>query len=101
MCTMKRENCMSTRNPKVPGHKPGEVCTEFQLHKSQLSTSTKRNLFDYTEFRLKKYIEKLDDEKQKITLTRILSDYKKGYLVIAWKSGRPVWFAITKENNKS
>lgn len=78
--------------------KPGEACTEFQLHKSQLNATSKRNLIDYTEIRLLKYIEQLEDKRQKITIASILEDYKKGYLAIAWKSGRPSWVQITKES---
>ena len=96
---MKLDACMATRNPQMPGRKPGEACTEFQLHKSQLPNGmSKRNLFDYTEFRLKKYIEFLKDETQKETLLKVLHDYRTGMVAVAWKAGKPVWFAITKES---
>lgn len=89
---------MATRNPLMPGRKPGEATTEFQLHKSQfVMGSGRRNLFDYSEFRLKKYIEKLRDEEQKQVLQKVLRDYKMGMVVVAWKSGKPVWLSVTKE----
>lgn len=85
---------MATRTPQGPGRSPGESCTEFQLHKSQLS-STRRNLFDYTEYRLKRYISQLKDE-QKTALLKVLKEYKQGLVAIAWKSGKPVWISVTK-----
>lgn len=85
----------------MSGRTPGETCTEFQMHKSQLSPGiSKRCLFDYTEFRLTRYIEQITDKHQKATLTRILKEYKQGLVVVAWKSGRPIWFAVTKESTK-
>ena len=89
---------MATRNTQGPGRRPGEVCTDFQLHKSQIPTSDKRNLFDYTEFRLKKYISQVRDEQQKSTLEDILLKYRKGLVAIAWKAGKPVWILVTKES---
>lgn len=95
---MKHEYSMATRSPQGPGRRPGEVCTDFQLHKSQIPSDDKRNLFDYTEFRLKKYINLLTDDQQKTTLTDILAKYRKGQVAVAWKGGKPVWIAVTKES---
>ena len=95
---MKHEYSMATRSPQGPGRRPGEVCTDFQLHKSQIPNADRRNLFDYTEFRLKKYIELLTDDQQKTTLTDILDKYRKGRVAVAWKGGKPVWIAVTKES---
>jgi hypothetical protein len=89
---------MATRSPQTPGRKPGEVCTDFQLHKSQIPGSDKRNLFDYTEFRLNRYILQVTDEQQKTTLVNVLENYKKGKVAVAWKAGKPVWISITKES---
>lgn len=97
---MKFESCMSTRNPQTPGRKPGESCTEFQLHKSQLPGTSKRNLFDYTEFRLKLYITQVKDEQQRITLENVLTSYKKGLVAVAWRGGKPVWISVTKESKR-
>lgn len=95
---MKHEYSMATRSPQGPVKKPGEVCTDFQMHKSQIPTSDRRNLFDYTEFRLSRYILQLTDDQQLTTLTDILTKYRKGLVAIAWKSGKPVWISITKES---
>lgn len=86
----------------MSGRKPGDSCTEFQLHKSQLNTGglSKRNIFDYTEHRLKFYISKLKDESQKETLVKVLKAYKQGLMAVAWKSGRPVWIEMTKETSR-
>lgn len=98
---MRLETCSATRNPIMPGRRPGEAHTEFQLHKSQLlSGAGKRNVFDYTEFRLKKYIEQVTDLQQKETLSKILRDYRHGRVAVAWKSGKPVWLGVTKESTK-
>lgn len=96
---MKLESNVATRNTNMKPQKPGESCTEFQFHKSQLNVLDKRNLIDYTEIRLMKYIEQLKDKKQVSTIKRILEDYKEGYVAITWKSGRPSWLRITKESS--
>ena len=93
---MKHEYSMATRSPQGPARKPGEVCTDFQLHKSQILTSDRRNLFDYTEFRLARYISQVTDDQQKSTLTDILLKYKKGLVAVAWKAGKPIWISVTK-----
>lgn len=87
---------MATRSPQAPGRKPGEMCTDFQLHKSQIQGSVKRNLFDYTEFRLKLYISQVTDDQQKTTLSEVLALYKRGQVAVAWKSGKPIWLNVTK-----
>jgi hypothetical protein len=95
---MSLEKSMSIRNPQLPGRKPGEGCTEFQLHKSQSPGGTKKNIHDYTEFRLKKYIDQVKDAQQKLTLEMVLTSYKKGQVAISWKGGKPVWINVTKES---
>jgi hypothetical protein len=72
------------------------MCTDFQLHKSQLPSVDKRNLFDYTEFRLKLYISQVTDDQQKTTLSEVLALYKRGQVAVAWKSGKPIWLNVTK-----
>lgn len=89
---------MSTRNPQAPGRKPGDTCTEFQLYKTQTPGGSKKNILDYTEFRLKLYITQVKDTQQKMTLEMVLTSYMKGETAIAWKSGRPVWINVTKES---
>lgn len=91
---------MATRNPKLPGRKPGESCTEFQLHKSQLPYFNLKSIFDYTEYRLIRYIEEVEDDQQEITLKKLLDDYKHGKVAIAWKGGKPSWLNVTRESSR-
>lgn len=88
---------MATKRPKQPSWKFGERCTEFQLHKSQLSLSSVKRIIDYSELRLKYFISTVTDSQQKETLTKVLESYKKGDVAVAWKAGKPVWINVTKE----
>lgn len=89
---------MATRTPRSPGRKPGETGTEFQLHKSQDVATNLKMVFDYTEYRLLRYIDVVSDEQQKMTLRSVLKDYKSGLAAVAWRSGKPVWLPVTKES---
>lgn len=93
---MKHEPTMATRTPIGPGRKPGESCTEFQLHKSQIVEGRGRNVYDYTEFRLRLYIKQVKDDVLKSALVKVLSEYVRGIVVVAWKSGKPIWLSVTK-----
>ena len=95
---MRRESNMATRNPIVPGRTPGDTTTEFQLHKSQNANTNQKTVLDYTEHRLRKFIEVIDDPQQKATMVEVLSEYIKGHVAVAWKGGRAVWFAVTREH---
>lgn len=88
---------MATRTPRDQGKKPGEHCTEFQMHKSQ-QTGNSRKIIDFSEHKLRLYIKDILDEQQRVTLKGILSDYKAGKVAIAWKAGRPVWLSITRDH---
>jgi len=92
---MNQERYAAKRGTFAQGDKPGETRTAYQLYKSQL-TSSYRNVFDYTEFRMKEYILSSKDESEVDALKEILSLYKKGSIAIAWKSGKPVWVNVTK-----
>lgn len=92
---MKQERYTAKRGTFAQGDKPGETRTAYQLYKSQI-TSSYRNVFDYTEFRMKEYILNSKDEKEIDALKEILSLYKKGLIAIAWKAGIPVWVNVTK-----
>lgn len=73
--------------------------TEFQLHVSQfqLYYKSKSVLRDFTEFRLKRYIEDLDqDHHRKALIEGILEDYVKGKIAVAWKAGEPVYVRMNK-----
>ena len=97
---MKLENCMATKTPKSSQKKPGESCTDFQLHKSQSSHGNKREIIDFTEKKLMNFIERSRDEQQKSTLVRLLDDYRRGAVAVAWKGGKPIWFNVTKETSR-
>ena len=88
---------MATKRPKQSGWKFGERCTEFQLHKSQLSLASVKYIIDYSEVRLKHFIKTVSDAQQKETLTKVLNSYKRGEVAVAWKAGKPVWINVTKE----
>lgn len=98
---MKTENSMATKTPKASNKKLGESCTDFQLHKSQITHGNKREIIDFTEHKLAKFIEKSVDAQQKSTLCKLLDDYKRGSVAVAWKSGKPIWFNVTKETTRS
>jgi hypothetical protein len=88
---------MSTKIPKNAKVKPGES-TEFQLHKSQQTvfSGILYKVFDFTEYRLKKYIKGTDDTQQKLTLVTLLKDYISGHVAVAWKKGHPIWIKVSK-----
>ena len=88
---------MSTNTPNNISVKPGE-CTEFQLHKSQKTVfhGTLKKIYDYSEHRLIRYIEKVKDPQQKLVLVALLSDYIAGHVALAWKRGQPIWIKVTK-----
>jgi len=88
-------SAMSTRYTK--GLRIGEPCTEFQLHRSQNPLTFLKNVLDYSEHRLKRYIDHVVDEQQKFTLISVLKEYRAGLVAIAWKAGKPVWLKVTKE----
>jgi hypothetical protein len=86
--------------PKIPKNlpvKPGE-CTEFHLHKSQQTVfnGLLHKIVDYSEIRLRKHIEKIEDIQQKLILKNLLEDYVSGEVAIAWKRGRPIWVKVTQ-----
>lgn len=88
---------MATKRVKNSSLKLGERCTDFQLHKSQLSLSSVKSIIDYTENKLRLFIQIVIDKQQKETLTNVLEGYRKGEIAIAWKAGRPVWLHVTKD----
>lgn len=89
---------MATKMPKKTKMKPGES-TDFQLHKSQLTifSGILRKVFDYTEYKLRKHINVVKDEQQKLTLRELLRDYIAGNVAVAWKKGQPIWIKVSKD----
>jgi hypothetical protein len=89
---------MATKIPKKAKMKPGES-TDFQLHKSQLTifSGILHMVFDYTEHKLRKHINIVKDEQQKLTLRELLKDYITGNVAVAWKKGQPIWIKVSKD----
>lgn len=87
---------MATRNPQKAVRSLGTTSTEFQLYKLQVVGSCQ--LIDYTEQRLKKFIETVNDPQQNMTLCAILDGYRACKVAISWRSGKPVWINVTRES---
>ena len=87
-------NMHTRNNSKIPLHE----CTEFTMHISQKTeyNGFRKILLDYTEFKLKKYIESINDKQQKLLLQAMLSDYLAGHIAVAWHLGAPVYLKVTK-----
>ena len=79
-------------------HIATEGCTEFTLHISQLTnlTNNKKNLIDYSQHQLMKYIKTINDPQQRMVLIALLHDYVVGNVALAWKHGQPVYVSIIK-----
>jgi len=88
---------MSINFPKNIPMKLGD-CTEFQLHKSQrtIFQGILKKIFDYSEYRLIRYIDATNDAQQKLILVALLHDYIDGNIVVAWKRGQLVWIKVVK-----
>jgi hypothetical protein len=88
---------MRTRSTKGQ-HIATESCTEFTLHVSQQSVlnGKRRNIIDYSQRKLEKYINTVNDPQQKMVLVALLHDYIKGDVALAWKRGQPLYISVTK-----
>lgn len=77
--------------------KPGE-CTSFQLHKSQqtIFSGVLDDVFDFTEHKLSKLIEAINDPNEIKRLSNLLQDYLTGKVAVAWNKGEPVSINIIK-----
>jgi len=87
---------MATKS-NAAGLKIGERSTEFQMHKSQLSASNVKKVLDYSEHRLRAFVQKITDRQQRETLLSVIKKYCKGEVAVAWKAGKPVWIHVTKD----
>jgi len=87
---------MATKS-SAKGWKIGEKSTEFQMHKSQLSATNIKKVLDYTEYRLRIFVQRISDDQQRETLLNIIKKYCKGEVAVAWKAGKPVWINVTKD----
>jgi len=88
---------MTTKIPKKKLVRSGG-CTEFQLHKSQqtIFNNILKNICDYSEFKLIRCINDVNDQQQKLILIALLNDYITGHVAVAWKKGKPIWIKIIK-----
>lgn len=65
--------------------------TGFQKYSEN---STK--VIDFTEVRLLYLIKTATEQRKRIQYAALLADYKAGKIVVAWKSGQPVFALIRK-----
>jgi hypothetical protein len=73
-------------------------CTDFAMHISQKSnfSHNKVKLIDYFEYKLRKYIDEVEDKQQLAALKKMLAEYLSGKIAVAWRSGQPVYLNVTK-----
>lgn len=88
---------VSSRKSKPPKTKPGE-CTGFQLHKKQqtIYSGILDDILDFTEFKLSKYIEGINEPEEVKLLNLLLDDYRQGKVAVAWNKGVPISINIVK-----
>lgn len=72
--------------------------TQFQLHKSQMTEFAEfmRSTYDFTEHKLKRYVDSIDDDQKKQIFEMLLIDYIKGNVAIAWRRGEPLHINVIK-----
>ena len=91
-------NCAMSIN--IYKNKLTKLCevSEFQLHKSQrtIFQGILKKIFDYSEYRLIRYINATNDAQQKLILVALLHDYIDGNIAVAWKRGQLVWIKVIK-----
>jgi len=87
----------SPRKAKPEKTKPGER-TNFQLHKSQqtIFSGIIDDVFDFTEYKLTKYIDGISEPEELEKMNIVLKDYLLGNVAVAWNKGIPVWIQIVK-----
>lgn len=62
--------------------------TEFQTHKNHMKIDDSNHIIDFTEFKLLKMIkESINDKDKKTALLSLMSKYKDGKIIIAWRAG--------------
>lgn len=81
-------------NSKIPINE----CTEFTMHISQRTeyAGSKYKFIDYTEHKLRRYIDGVNDKQQAMVLKAMLVDYLTGNIAVAWRKGQPVYIKVTK-----
>lgn len=67
-------------------------CSNYALYIGKESTA-----IDFTEKKLERLADNCKDEQRKILILRLLHDYLKGFIAIAWEEGeRPVYVFSNK-----
>jgi hypothetical protein len=64
--------------------------TEFQLHVRREN----KNIIDYTEQKLKRFVKSIKDPQQKETVQELMNRYIDGSIAICWKKGYPAWLQV-------
>jgi len=70
--------------------------TEYTLHKNYTSASNCKNVIDFSEMKLRKLLTHAGDEQQRKVLSNLINDYINGDVIIAWRSGMPLFMTVTK-----
>jgi hypothetical protein len=85
----------STASTKVPLHE----CTNFTLHKSQLTIfrGIQNKIVDFTEHKLLKYANSVIDAQQKLELMAMTKDYRDGNIAVGWRRGSPCYIKVVKD----
>jgi len=85
----------STANNSIPLHE----CTDFALHKSQLTIfrGIQHKIVDFTEHKLLRYATSVTDAQQKLELMAMIKDYKSGNIAVGWRRGSPCYIKVVKE----
>ncbi len=88
---------MATRSPKGKSAVL-ECITDFVLHKTQRCPTWAdiRSIIDFTEQKLLRLMDSMDDAQQKLVLAAMLDDYISGEIAVAWQRGSPCYIRVTK-----
>lgn len=83
----------TTRPPK------SKSCSKFALHINQsfLNGEVPKNIIDFNEKKLLKLAEDCIEEQRKILFLKLVHDYVKGLIAIAWEDGtKPIYVFAQK-----
>ena len=82
--------------PKAPKNKS---CSKFALHINQsfLNSEVPKGLIDFNEKKLLKLADECGEEQRKILFLKLVHDYIKGLIAIAWEDGvKPIYVFAQK-----
>ena len=74
-------------------------CTDYVLHKSQqtIFAGIQKSIIDFSEHKIMRCIKLTLDPQKKMTLTKVLQEYRCGDIAVAWMDGRPQWIKVDHE----